>query len=404
MSGMSWHKGSGHGNNSWWAIEACCVLVKRDEVPLDMGFWDYENACPADIVEDLRHENSSASRATSASAHSVYSPSRNSFPAHQSRYFHTIPRVPERKEIRRVSRRNQTPKMQIRVKCSCGESCAEWAIVELQGVIEAQPAVMDHLQNLEIGVLCRPSAQEVYTFTVGYHELTGNKVPLKKPMLVLKKVKHSKEGGIGMNSPRVELDVRISEVRFWKTKKTRSHVSWDEANLVEIEANKPVRQKITEPKTPYHPMIEDDGSLSPVRHSFDDCTDNGIPAEAIRSALNDVASSSKDKLRPIGWPESDDEAADEMDEDDEGSNSERSKIFREQRRVHYDEYLRVKELLGKGSYMEDESDEENSGVEKQDGRRHSSSSSSLTAGIKDIEIKEGGPNISKQSSAPTNGA
>lgn len=54
--------------------------------------------------------------------------------------------------------------------------------------------------------------------------------------------------------------------------------------------------------------------------------------------------------------------------------------------------------------MEDESDEENSGVEKQDGRRHSSSSSSLTAGIKDIEIKEGGPNISKQSSAPTNGA
>lgn len=30
--------------------------------------------------------------------------------------------------------------------------------------------------------------QESYTFTVGYHELTGSKVPLKKPLLVLKKV------------------------------------------------------------------------------------------------------------------------------------------------------------------------------------------------------------------------
>jgi len=45
--------------------------------------------------------------------------------------------------------------------------------------------------------------QEVYTFTVGYHELAGSKVPLKKPMVVLKKVKHPD----GESGCKVELQV-----------------------------------------------------------------------------------------------------------------------------------------------------------------------------------------------------
>ncbi|GLU24231.1 hypothetical protein SLE2022_401810 [Rubroshorea leprosula] len=95
--------------------------------------------------------------------------------------------------------------MQIQVKCSCGaEKCPEWAIIELQGVVEVQPSFQGSLQNLQIGRLCRPSSQESYTFTVGYHELMGSRVALKKPLLVMKKTKQISEGS---SSPEVELEV-----------------------------------------------------------------------------------------------------------------------------------------------------------------------------------------------------
>ncbi|OAY48274.1 putative uncharacterized protein DDB_G0287975 [Manihot esculenta] len=112
--------------------------------------------------------------------------------------------------------------MQIQVKCSCGaESCPEWAIVELQGAVEVQPSFQDRLQNLVIGELCRPSSQENYTFTVGYHELTGSKVTLKKPLLVLKKLKSMDLDQGSENGPaEVELDV-IGIIRHKILFKTR---------------------------------------------------------------------------------------------------------------------------------------------------------------------------------------
>ncbi|XP_031093682.1 protein phosphatase inhibitor 2-like isoform X3 [Ipomoea triloba] len=146
-------------------------------------------------------------------------------------------------------------------------------------------------------------------------------------------------------------------------------------------------------------MIEDDGPTSPVSVSFEDVIDDAMHAEAIRNALNDVVPSSKNTSRGTGWTSSEDEA-DAMDEDGEDFDSESSKSFREHRRAHYDEYLRVRELLRGCPLMDNESDEENGGVNN--GRCDSSLSSTLAA--KDMEIEEGRPDNSKRSPPRVNGA
>ncbi|MCL7049330.1 hypothetical protein MKW94_009371 [Papaver nudicaule] len=171
-------------------------------------------------------------------------------------------------------------------------------------------------------------------------------------------------------------------------------VRWDEANLVEIEATKPVRQKITEPKTPYHPMLEEDGSLSPV-NNFDECMDRAEHAAAIRIALTDAASSSKSGKRSGGWTSSEDEAdcMEEDDDDEEGPETDRKKHFREHRKKHYDEYHKVKELLRKGSFDEDEV--EGDGEEKGKDVK-SDSSSSLSGGMRAIDIDEDSKDLPEQ--------
>ncbi|XP_054812302.1 protein phosphatase inhibitor 2 isoform X2 [Prosopis cineraria] len=167
--------------------------------------------------------------------------------------------------------------------------------------------------------------------------------------------------------------------------KHRGRVRWDEANIEEIEANKPVRQKINEPKTPYHPMIDDDCSLSPIRGRFETCIDGhkqAVDAEAICTALNDVASSSSmSTKRSGGWTSSEDEADEMMLDED------KSKRFKEHRRAHYDEFLKLRELQRKGSFLEGDRDEDGDDDVEHDTARKCDSSS-LSASVKEIDIKD----------------
>ncbi|KAL0734448.1 hypothetical protein Bca4012_010658 [Brassica carinata] len=143
-------------------------------------------------------------------------------------------------------------------------------------------------------------------------------------------------------------------------------VQWDEANIVEIESNKPVRQKITEPKTPYHPMIDDDGSLSPRGRSFDECVDDMQRAEELKNVLNEAAAASSSRNTNQGsgfggWSLSEEDEADLMDQDDEVStdvDGEKNERFNELRRVHYDEFRKVKELRSSGSFYEEEEEDD----------------------------------------------
>ncbi|KAL6592441.1 hypothetical protein ACP70R_049494 [Stipagrostis hirtigluma subsp. patula] len=103
--------------------------------------------------------------------------------------------------------------MQIRVQCGCGEAaCPEWAVVELQGVVQPQASLAGTTRGLHIGRLCSApspssSSKAGFTFTVGYHELAGTKVALKKPLLVLRKKKPEQSGCEQERAAEVELEV-----------------------------------------------------------------------------------------------------------------------------------------------------------------------------------------------------
>ncbi|KAK4743585.1 hypothetical protein SAY87_009897 [Trapa incisa] len=108
----------------------------------------------------------------------------------------------------------------------------------------------------------------------------------------------------------------------------------------------------------------DDGCASPVRAGPEHGACDALHAQAIHTALSDVASSSEksdgDGRLSCGWTSEEDEEGDAMDQDGEGSEIDRSHMsFQEHRRAHYDEFRKVKELRQKGSLLVNKGEDEN---------------------------------------------
>lgn len=126
-----------------------------------------------------------------------------------------------------------------------------------------------------------------------------------------------------------------------ESRKARGRVKWDEENLNDIESTKPEREKITEPKTPYHPIIDEDEEIC-----IEESVDKSSRADAITSALMEAVSSGKFSARDNWESCGSEEEAVNQDKD-----------FEEHRKAHYDEYRKVKEHLQKGT-LSGETDED----------------------------------------------
>ncbi|WJX71439.1 hypothetical protein P8452_55434 [Trifolium repens] len=135
-----------------------------------------------------------------------------------------------------------------------------------------------------------------------------------------------------------------------------------------------------------------------MRFSFDADEKRVTQVEAIWTALTDVGSSSSKRGtgQSFGWTSSEDEL-ELMEQDDNDSETDKSRNFRKLRKAHYDEYLKVKELRQKSSRVEDESEEDDN-PELGKGEKKCESCS-LSDSVKEMDI-EG----KKSSTPPANGS
>lgn len=152
----------------------------------------------------------------------------------------------------------------------------------------------------------------------------------------------------------------------------RVRVIWDEDNLAFLEACKSPKQKINEPKTPYHAATGSNGFVSPTPDEEICPMEAAAHAEAIRCALSEVASTSggsSSQHRGGKWVFSENDSRFiDMNENfnvegiaiqDNRLSFEDSRVsFEEHRRKHYDEFHRAKMMRMHDPQHLDEVEEE----------------------------------------------
>eukprot|EP00877_Chromochloris_zofingiensis_P000855 jgi/Chrzof1/10770/Cz05g11170.t1 len=75
----------------------------------------------------------------------------------------------------------------------------EWGLVELQGKIEILQESLAEA-NFPVGTLQLSSSnKDVVQLTIGYHQLEGKRVPLKKPIAILEKDNNDSSGNTKYN-------------------------------------------------------------------------------------------------------------------------------------------------------------------------------------------------------------
>ncbi|EFJ40322.1 hypothetical protein VOLCADRAFT_108201 [Volvox carteri f. nagariensis] len=95
--------------------------------------------------------------------------------------------------------------MIVPVTCPSGK-VIEWVLVELQGKIEN----LTEDQTSEIGVLLSKDPDgKALQLTIGYHQLEGKRIPLKKPLAILSKCGGTTVAGSSSTSYEVLGVIRI---------------------------------------------------------------------------------------------------------------------------------------------------------------------------------------------------